>query len=75
MISKYLFYARVYRSNKIEHRFHVVNNKYKLRIGYDVIIGRDLIVQLDLTENFKRQVLWWDGETVPMKQPSGMLEK
>ena len=38
-----------------------------------MIIGRDLMVQLGLTADFKRQVLQWDGTTVPMKEPSGLL--
>ena len=40
-----------------------------------MIIGRDLMVQLVLISYFKRQFLQWDGATVPMKEPSGMLEK
>ena len=38
-----------------------------------MIIGRDLMVQLGLTANFKRQFLQWYGATVYMKQPSGLL--
>ena len=30
-----------------------------------MIIGRDLMVQLGLSDDFKCQVLQWDGETVP----------
>ena len=33
----------------INHRFHVNNDKGELGIGYDMIIGRDLMIQLDLT--------------------------
>ena len=40
-----------------------------------MIIGSDLMVQLGLTTDFKHQVLQWDGETVPMKEPSGLLGK
>ena len=40
-----------------------------------MIIGRDLMVQLGLSANFKRQVLQWDGTTLPMKEPSDLLGK
>ena len=33
-----------------------------------MIIGRDLMVQIGITANFKRQVLQWDGATVHMKE-------
>ena len=38
-----------------------------------MIIGSDIMVQLGLLAEFKRQVLQWDGVTVPMKEPSGLL--
>ena len=41
----------------INHRFYVDNGKGKSGIGYEMIIGRDLMVQLGLTANFKRQAL------------------
>ena len=37
--------------------------------------GRDLMVQLGLLANFKNQVFQWDGATVPMKEPRGLLGK
>ena len=40
-----------------------------------MIIGRDLMVQLGLTANFKRQFLQWYGDTIHMKEPSGLLGK
>ena len=61
-------------SNIINHRFHVDNDKVELSIGYDMIIGHDLIVQLDLTANFKFQLLQWDGATVYMKDARSCLE-
>ena len=60
-------------SKIINHRFHVDNYKGESGVGYDMIIGRDLMVQLGLTANFKRQFLQWYGATVYMKQPSGLL--
>ena len=62
-------------SKIIEHRFHVDHGKGKSGIGYDMIIGRDLMVQLGLSADFKHQVLQWDGVTVPMKEPRGLLWK
>ena len=38
-----------------------------------MIIERDLVVKLFLTSDFKRQFLQWDGATVPMKEPIGLL--
>ena len=40
-----------------------------------MIIGRDLMIQLGLSDNFKRQFLQWGGATVHMKGPSGLLGK
>ena len=40
-----------------------------------MIIGRDLVVQLGILEDFKRKVLQWDGAIVPMKEPSCILGK
>ena len=51
----------------IENCFHIDNNKSELVIGYDMIIERDMMVQLSLSDYFKRQVLQWDGLTVPVK--------
>ena len=60
-------------SKIINHRFHINNDKGESGIGYDMIIGRDLMVQLGLTANFKRQFLKWDGATVHMKYPSNLI--
>ena len=40
-----------------------------------MIIGCDLIVQLCLTNNFKLQILQWDGAKEPMKKPRGLIGK
>ena len=48
-------------SKIINHRFHVDNNEGKSGIGCYMIIGRDLMLKLGLTADFKRQVLQWDG--------------
>ena len=51
----------------IEHRFHVDNNKGESGIGYEIIIGCDLMVQLGLLTKFKHQLFQWDVVTVPIK--------
>ena len=38
-----------------------------------MIIVCNLMVQLGLLDEFKSQVLQWDGDTVPMKDPIGLL--
>ena len=61
-------------SSKINnHHFHVDNEKGDSDIGYDMIIGRDLMVQLGLTADFKRQLLQWVSATVHMKEPINLL--
>ena len=62
-------------SKIINHRFHVNNNKGESGICYDMIIGRDLMVQLGLAAGFKRQFLQWGDATVHMKEPSMFLGK
>ena len=59
----------------IEHRFHFDNNKVKSSIGYGMIVGHDLMVQLGLSADFNHHDLQWDFVTVPMKEPSGLLGK
>ena len=73
---KVVFFMPEFSSSKIiNRRFHVNNNKGESGIGYYMIIGRDLTVQLVLMANFKRQFLQWDGATVPIKEQSGLLGK
>ena len=57
----------------IEHPFHVDNDKGKSGIGYDIIIGHDMMVQSGLWDEFKRQVLPWDCVIVPIKLPSDVV--
>ena len=61
--------------NIINHRFYVNNDKGESGIGYNMIICRDLIVQLGLADDFKHQVLQWDGATVHMKETSSLIGK
>ena len=55
------------------HHFYFDNNEVQSGIVYDMIIGRDLMVHTGIQENFKRQVLNWDGANVPMNEPSVIL--
>ena len=64
-----------FSSKIVNNRFHVDNEKGESGIGYDMIIGRDLMVQLGLMANFKCQVLQWDGATVLMKEYISFLGK
>ena len=57
------------------HSFLVDNNKGESGIGYDMIICRDLMVQLGLTAILKCQFLQWDGATVHMKEHKGLLRQ
>ena len=60
-------------SKIINHQFHVYNDIGESGIGYDMVIGRDLMVQIGLMANFKRQVLQWDDATVHIKDPRNFL--
>ena len=51
------FMPELSSSKIINHRFHVDNDKEESDIGYDMIIGRDQMVKIGLTADFKRQPL------------------
>ena len=73
---KVTFCIPEYSGSKIfNHSFHVDNNEGESGIGYDMIIGRDLMVQLCLTAKFNCQVLQWDGAVVHMKESRNLLEQ
>ena len=57
----------------IHHHFHVDNDEGESGIGYDTTIGRDTMIQLGLTTDFKRQVLQWNGTTVHMNESSNFI--
>ena len=52
------------------HHFHGDKNEIESGIGYDIIIGRELMVQLGLSVDFKCQVLQWGVIPVLIKNPS-----
>ena len=60
-------------SKIILHPCHVENNEGESGIGYDMIIGRNLMVHLGISDKFKNQVLQRGGAISPMKQPSGII--
>ena len=73
---KFSFYISYFSISKIiEHLLHVENNKVELVIGYDMIIGRFLMLQLGMSSDFNHQFLQWGGVTVPMKEPNGLIGK
>ena len=73
---KVTFYMLEFSSSKISnHWFHVNNDNGYSGIGYDMIIGCDMMVQIGLTSYFKRQILQWDSATLHMKEPSVLIGK
>ena len=57
----------------ISHHFQDDKNKGESGIGYYMIIVFDLVVQIGLSDDFKHQVLKWDGATVLIKEPIGLF--
>ena len=57
----------------ILHLFNVDNNGGLLGIGYDMIIDRDLMVQICLMDNFQFQFMKLDFVGTPIKDPIIML--
>ena len=57
------------------HRFNVDSNGGESGIGYDMIVFRELMVQLGLNENFKCQVIKWYDAALPIKEGNSLLGK
>ena len=71
MTSRCNFTLHIYLSRKvISYHFHVDNDKSKSGIGYEMIIGHNLMLQLGLLAEFKRKVIQWDSVTVTTKEPT-----
>ena len=65
-----------FSTNKvILHRFHVDNNEGESDVGSNMIIFRDLMVQLGLLDDVKHQLLQQNGFYVPMKETIGLIEQ
>ena len=45
------------------------------QIGYDMIIGHDLMVQLGPKADFGCKILEWDEPVIPMREPGNFLGK
>ena len=52
-----------HETTAVEWTFHVT----KQPLGYDIILGRDLLEELGVTIDFKTLTLTWDDVSVPMK--------
>ena len=62
-------------SKIINHCFHLNNDKGESGIGYDMIIGRELMVQIFLMVYLNHQFLQWDGAIINIKEPISLLGK
>ena len=62
-------------SKIISHFFCIDNNSGESVIGCDMIIVRDLMVQLCLLDDFNHQVLYWDGAKVTMKKTQKLVRE
>ena len=60
-------------SKIIPHRFHVDNNECESGIGYDMMIGCELVVKLVIPDKYKFRVIQWNCVTVPIKEPSDII--
>ena len=61
------------RATKIKHTFDL--DESQKGIGYDMIIGRDLLNQLDIDMRFSDSTLKWEDQIVPMKNFQGLWKK
>ena len=48
----------------IEWKFSVTDSK---DLGYDMIVGRDLLTELGIDISFKRKIVSWEGIDIPMR--------
>ena len=61
------------RSKIITHQFNIDYGKGDSRIVYDMIIGCDLMLQLDQKAKFWNQILEWGEAVIHMKEPRNLL--
>jgi len=54
-------------SSIINHTFQVGEESTAGDIGYDVIVGRKLLIELGLIMNFEDRTMSWNGNVVPMR--------
>ena len=55
------------RNTLLKHTFDIDESNDKKGIGYDMIIGRDLLVKLGIDIRFTDQTIKWEDMLVPMK--------
>ena len=48
----------------IEWNFSVTDSKY---LGYDMIVGRDLLLELKIDISFENKIVSWEGIDIPMR--------
>lgn len=65
-----LILPELYANRVIEHNFNVMHSD----LGYDVIIGSDLMTELGLNIQFSTQELEWDEASIPFKSKDVTLE-
>ena len=61
-------------SREIQWNFHISNEKNNDNLGYDVIIGRDLMKELGMIIDFENCQVKWKELSIPMRN-YGELEK
>ena len=52
-------------SKVIRHQFHVDQSTNEENLGYDVILGRDIMTKLGLVTDFGKRKLIWDQMSIP----------
>ena len=58
----------------INHQFHTDSSKYN-NLGYDMIIGQDLMKKPGMIVNFKNEYLIWDYIIIPMWRDGANIPK
>ena len=64
------FLPELYESRLIEWNIHVTEQKSKC----DLIIGQDLMTELGIIINFKKQCIKWDDTSIPIKSMDATFE-
>ena len=62
-------------SKNITHFLYVDNREGGSGIGYEMIVGLDLMLQIGLKEKCGFQILEWDDVVVPMKDTVNFMGK
>lgn len=70
MVKTHFMLPELYHDRIIEHKFNVLSTP----IGYDMIMGTDLMTELGLKLNFKDACIEWDEASMPFKSRDATLE-